>query len=349
MSITPDELQHYVNKDAGLLSEIIHRYKPRIVKPRTNLDLYGFSSVLVGITGDLSTRRTFLVNWQHGVYNHAPENGIRAYLSDAESLIKDFLVVVANTVDRDFLNENGFNNVLVAGLPFAYVKPANVPRANVLLAFPGHSSPSKNNRIASLEQVSYVQFLAQQKPYFDDVFICSYGLDLNQPLFRQASECGIKVILGAHPYDKMSLNRTRALFDSCSHVTTNSIGSHIFYALTCGCKVSFCGPSTAYTTTGDGCLGVEYVSADEITSRYQERRIFSDLNVNIRRLLTDSPLDGIVDVDMGHTIIGKQNVIHDRSILRSVLRWNLSQQLDGYACSLSRRLVSHVGQKFRHS
>lgn len=300
-----------------------------------NLQRYGFGHLLSENLNLTYTPRPFSVSWQHGIYSHESSAQIKPYLVNENHCDTKDLIVVATYKDLAFLRSWGFKNVIVGGLPFCYTTPSRVKKARVLLSFSGHSAESCNQKISICSD--YLYFLLDFKKYFDAIIISEYALDRGSDFYRQAVELGFHVIPGADPADANSLKRTRQILDSVTHVTTNCAGSHIFYALATGCKVSICGPLKDYSFNSEIQLVLDHSSADEVRKSMTYGGQFTSAQVS--RLFVSNPLDGIHDVPFGKEAIGSDFVIHDRRVLMAMLRWSPTGQVSGYIEGAVRRFL----------
>jgi len=101
---------------------------------------------------------------------------------------------------------------------------------------PTHSLAS-DVLMPSTEQ--YVLEIASIKDRFGLVAACVSPYCIAKGLWSsQFTEKGIEAIRGAGIADTNALNRMRALFERFEYVTTDGYGSHVFYALYFGAKVS---------------------------------------------------------------------------------------------------------------
>ena len=299
---------------------------PKHFNQTHNLQRYGFGHLLSEKLNLPFPLRPFSVSWQHGIYSNESFAQVKPYLTSKNHCATKDLIVVATQKDLTFLRSYGFGNVIVAGLPFCYVKPSLALRANVLLVFPGHSAEGEHERVDIPND--YLAYLAEFKKDFDAIIISQYALDWESEFYRQALVMGFKIIPGADPADENSLKRTRQILDSVTHVTTNCVGSHIFYALAAGCKVSICGPLNSYVIDSSMKVRLTHFSTDELLYAMAYGGRFTPAQVN--RLFVTSPLDGIYDIPFGEEAIGSDFVIDDRRVLMAMLRWTLGGQVSGY-------------------
>lgn len=141
-----------------------------------------------------------------------------------------------------FLRQNGFPSSLAAGSPFLYAQPDKtihrIPSSALLLS--AHSTMENSRKI---DQDALVQKNQPLLESFDTVAQCLGGHDaLLTKKSNSKSELTIPWITGAWFTDKNALKRIWILFSSFETIITNHIGSHIPYALACGCNIKFCEP-----------------------------------------------------------------------------------------------------------
>ncbi len=183
---------------------------------------------------------SFPGSWQHGTI--PPWHRLRpeVLVYDAPRSTKRS---VARQDEEAFLREGGYRDVRAIGLPIIYTQPSGLSRIpNSLLVMPTHSLAS-DVLMPSCER--YVEEIAEIKDHFDLVAACVSAYCIARNLWvPQFAEGGIPVARGAGIADTNALNRMRALFESFEYVTTDSYGSHVFYALYFGAKVSIWGTAT---------------------------------------------------------------------------------------------------------
>lgn len=305
--------------------------RPRPIQVTSGIDRYGFSHVLAARCGLPAPPRSF-ANWVHGwIWDEAPN----AESLHCAQMPRDVPVVVRNDVERRALREEGFRHVTVGGLPFAYVPRQHASRnPHALLAIPPHSAEVER---LTCRQQDYMDYLESIRDRFDGVYISIFHLDWEGPMHRAALARGLRVVPGARPDDANSLARTRALFDAFDQVTTNTIGSHLPYALHAGCRFSFCGPMFVYD--GDTLLG----NGNPIGHREARVRRLVEiqspayLRARFGRYFVDSPADGLGDRAFGSREVGTDVLLGSDEIKR-ILGWSPWGQLAGYASGAIRRL-----------
>lgn len=320
----------------GFTSIIEEQLPPSLpTRMRSGVDYYGLSSVLAKRCGRSSVPRSF-ANWVHGwVFN---ENPTPVHLSCA-TLPREMKIVVRNINEKLAMNAAGFTDVIVGGLPFAYVNRQCRHRLpNSLLAFPPHSSAGEYERA---DQCQYLDYLESLRQDFDSIYLSIYHLDVGSPLYKAAQSRGIRVLQGARLDDANSLLRTRHSLDLFTHVTSNVIGSHMLYALYAGCKFSFAGPMHTF----DPSILLDNIKAHKYSSEYIQSVVSSSSEPYLRqrfgRFFVNHPSMGLQDVDFAKDEIGFKSILSLDEI-EDALGWRLLGQINGYASSAKRRLIRNV-------
>ncbi len=307
-------------------------------RSRNTLDRYGFSWLLSNKLKLRSPKRSFSSVWQHGIYFHSP-NGDRIIekyrLSKSDNHTSRYVIVVANEDDCRFVKASGYKNVITGGMPFSYTNNSGISRRNALLAIVAHSGEYEEEKVNLDDE--YLDYLWQFKSDYEELIICAYLFDSDSTFYTKALKMGFQVVCGAHPNDKNSLMRTRALFDYASDVTSNSHGSHIYYALSCGCRTSICGPILEVQHSSEY-KGFNLQKVNDINAIRQFYTINNSDKNNIC-LVSDKPMDGIIDIPIGRKVIGSDFTINDRRVLTSVLRWDKTSQLVGYTLGAKNRFL----------
>ena len=309
---------------------LMYPYKP--IKLISNVDRYGFSDILSEQIALSITPRSF-ANWLHGwswwkvisstelIFDRTQKQWERA--------------IVSNHYEKEILRSEGFKNIWVGGLPFAYTPPSNFERKlDSLLAMPPHSAENEKIRRPYLE---YLDYLESIKNNYSTVCVSIFHLDKNIDLVAEIEKRGLMFIDGARPDDGNSLRRMRAIFDSFEYVTSNTIGSHIIYAIYCGCKTSFCGPMYVY----DESLFRHKDSKTKHSYEYIQNSLnYLSINYLLKHysfLFAATPKDGFLSRDYGKYEIGYFNKMSNKDIM-DALRWGWLNQISGYSSGAIRRM-----------
>jgi hypothetical protein len=157
-------------------------------------------------------------------------------------------LLVHREEEERFLRGCGFGDAIAVGAPFLYSGPMSLKKTpGSLLIVPFHTLDQCNYDYSDYDEESYFTTLDPFLRKFEYVAACIHPSCARKgnwlrPLQRRS----IPWTLGAEVFDRNGLSRVRALFEQFSHVTSNSIGSHIPYAASCDCSVSIYGPQPEF-------------------------------------------------------------------------------------------------------
>jgi hypothetical protein len=302
-------------------------------RPRSNLDRYGFSFLLMK-EADVKYRYRPFCDWIHGWAwweDHLqPED-----LIGPRGHPYDYSLIVGSETEGLILRASGYRNIHVGGLPFSYVPNQKVIRnEHILLAFIAHSA--ENERMHVID-ARYLDFLESQRNQFENIYVSMYSLDRSGRLIDEVVKRGLTPFAGANPNDRNSLVRMRRALEYCANVSSNTFGSHISYALSCDCRVSLFVPMYKYDTVKykdsgfpkDYADRIEYVTS-EAYLRDRWPYLF-DLKIT----------DGYRNLDEGCVYIGCHHRL-DRRQLRAALGWTVGGQVAGYTSGAIRRLLASI-------
>ncbi len=302
------------------------------IRISNGVDRYGFSSVLARKCGLRYVPRSF-ANWIHGwIWSVEPT---ATHLGVAKLPI-DTSIIVRNECEQQVLALEGFTNIRIGGLPFAYIPQCHTARSDAaLLAFPAHSAEAEG---LTTDQQDYFDYLESIKSDFDGVYVSIYYLDLNTSIHKAALARGLRVLQGAKPDDANALIRVRSILDGFKYVTSNVMGSHMLYALYAGCNFSFVGPYYSY----DESVFLTNGNPHGYSKEYIDNSLFLQSEDYVRgrfsRFFAQHPSMGCQDADFAVDSIGERFVLHPREI-KDVLGWSVAGQLTGYAKGATRRIV----------
>jgi len=204
---------------------------------RNNLDRYGFSDILADQLGLPLVPRAFS-DWIHG-WSWWDEH-FQVHDIESTGQRKDIPIVLATKLQMEKAKEFGFTNVQLGGLPICYVKALRSKRdPDALLAFVEHTAESEKFPICDLR---FLDFLADIRHGFSRVCVSVYALDRDKVFLHEIRKRNLIPILGADPYDRNSMLRTRQMLEHFGHVTGNCMGSFIAYAFFFGANVSLFSP-----------------------------------------------------------------------------------------------------------
>lgn len=277
-------------------------------------DYYGALQVAADYCGLRKVPSRFLGSWQHGTMPPWQQIQPEIVVCDAPKSARCF---VARQDEVTFLKAAGYREVRAIGLPIIYTQPSGLLRIpNSLLVMPTHSLAS-HVLVPSTEQ--YVCEIASIKNRFGLVAACVSASCIDKGLWiSQFAEQSIPVIRGAGFTDANALKRMRALFDSFEYVTTDSYGSHVFYALYFGARVSIWGTATPVfreNVLSDGCWTPYPEAVDKLLSEETERKG----EVYLGPLRVD-PWIGVQNVDVGKLMLGHDNKLSPGE-MRTAFGW----------------------------
>jgi len=308
----------------------IYKFKP--INLNSGIDRYGFSDILANEL-NLHYRRRSFANWLHGwIWWKATSSTELMFKDSCKSQSR---LVVSNFHEKEILKNEGFKNIWIGGLPFTYVKNSNFKRKpNSLLAMPPHSA--ENEKIRN-EYYDYLDYLESIKNEYENVYVSIYYLDKSKEIIKKIESRGLKFIDGARPDDINSLRRMRAIFDSFEFITSNTMGSHIIYAIYCGCKTSLCGPMYKYDETlflgNDGKINHDKKYVEDSLYYLSQKYLMEKFQF----LYTQTPINGYFSEEYGKKEIGYYNKMNKEQIL-DALQWHLTGQVNGYSSGAIRRL-----------
>jgi hypothetical protein len=308
----------------------VREFALRLWEKTYGADYYGALQVAAEYCGLSEVPQHFPGDWQHGMippwHRFRPE--IVVY--GAPSSHRCF---VARRDEAEFLRAGGYRKVDAIGLPLIYVNHSGLERIpGSLLVMPTHTLAS-DVLLPSCTQ--YVGEIAAIKDRFSQVVACvSAYCILKNHWVPEFTELGIPIVQGAGIADANSLNRMRALFDSFEYVTTDSYGSHVFYALFCGAKVSIWGTgiqASRENVLKDGGWGPYPDAVDQLFSPETERHA----EVYLAPLRVE-PWRAVQNVELGGQMLGVENKL-SQADLRRVFGWTTWRILAGSVVARGRR------------
>jgi hypothetical protein len=293
-------------------------------------DYYGALKVAAQYCGLSTVPHHFPGVWQHGMippwHRFRPE----IVVFDAARSQRCY---VTRRDEAEFLRAGGYLKAQAIGLPLIYTKHSGFERIpGSLLVMPTHTLAS-DVLLPSCNQ--YVEEIASISSRFSRVVACvsAYCISKNHwvPDFAKR---GIPIVQGAGIADANSLERMRALFDSFEYVTTDSYGSHAFYALYCGAKVSIWGTGTAASRENvlrDGGWSPYPDAVDQLFSAETERNAEAYLAP-----LRVEPWKASQNIELGREMLGFNNKLSPEE-MRTMFGWTPLRNLVGSAVALGRQ------------
>jgi hypothetical protein len=140
--------------------------------------------------------------------------------------------------------------VLPSAAPFLYacemLRADERPERGGTLVFPVHST----RFISANTDHNYIADLAAGlNPSGGTTSVCMYFHDVRKGHHKPYIDRGLNVVSAGHLFDTAFLYRLAALMLTHECVLTNSLGSHVFYAIAAGCSVRIL--DVAYEYSGD--------------------------------------------------------------------------------------------------
>jgi len=305
----------------------MHLNEYKKIAIRNSCDRYGFAYMLA-LQQNLPVVPRSFADWNHGwIWN---DDIIPDQIIDVPNCRKNLSIVVGNSNEGNCLQAEGYTNVVIGGLPFAYVPHQNKrPISGALAAFLPHSSEAQKFDVIL---VDYLDYLASCVTDFSEIYVIVYWLDNSDFLQDEIKRRKLKCVLGAKPDDRDSLIRIRNILEYCPYVTSNTMGSHIAYALYVGCRVSICGNYYEYDYEKYATIHNRLFlnKMNEVQSRFF-------LVNKYPWLFVDHPLQGVSDIRFGRKVVGLDSVLSNDQI-KKALGWTLLGQMSGYSAGIIRKL-----------
>jgi hypothetical protein len=201
------------------------------IKIFTTSDFYGAKSLFseCGFTS---------VSWVHGWKFIEPINQV-SMIDPVESLVDYHLVWTDK--QKQFLIENGITAVEAVGSPFLYIllydhlfPHPKLPTCDIL-AIPPHSIRKGYKRQGIEPYFSYL--VNRYKGKRIQVSLTSVDID-NLDILALCKKYGLIPICGASIDRADTFPYLRELYKSSKVIDTSTIGSHVVFAIACGCKVN---------------------------------------------------------------------------------------------------------------
>lgn len=277
-------------------------------------DYYGALDVAAEHCGLRQVPRCEVGTWQHGAAGPWEQVQPETFVCLSPRAIPCF---VARRDEALYLRAAGYKRVRDIGLPIIYTAAPNIKRIpGSLLVMPTHSLPTDDGSPGFNE---YVSQIAGIRGRFAHVAACVSANCIAKGFWAPQFEGrGISVVPGAWIADANALRRMRVLLESFEYVTTNGCGSHLFYALYFGAKVSLWGnpsPLTRENMLKDGTWAAFPDAADRYLSEETRRKAEQYLGP-----LRVEPWAGVQDRELGAWVLGSNNKLSP-SELRQCFGW----------------------------
>lgn len=280
--------------------------------------------------------------WHHGC--HGPWENVHPGLLTYNSPDKNLKYFVGSTDQELFLKSHGYHRVKAIGLPIIYVAKPEVPRLKKsLLIMPSHSLRGQQDVDRSVIR-NYVEFVSEYTGYYDRVAVCIHHSCIENGLWvDEFKDSCIEIIEGARTDDENALLRQLYLFQQFEDVTTNNWGSHVAYALYCGCKVSISGPYHEKTYS-DALKDGTWARNKEALSLFRSTEVKSRKDAFLSALYR-SPVEGSSDIELGNYFVGMANKVTPLE-MRIQFSPSTTDKITSKAIDLVRRPIAKVYRKF---
>jgi len=300
--------------DVSSLLPPVSEFKLRPWSEWYGADYYGALEVAAEYCGLRKAPPHFSGSWQHGTWPPWQRIQPEVVVYNAP---RSFRCYVARPDEADFLNAAGYRKARAIGLPIIYTRPSGLQRIpNSLLVMPTHSLASD---VLEPSTEQYVRDIASIKDRFGQVTTCVSAYCIARGLWApQFAEHGIPVVRGAGIDDVNALKRMRALFETFEYVTTDSYGSHVYYALYFGAKVSIWGTATPVlreNVLSDAAWTPYPEAVDKLFMEETERKAEEYLGP-----LRVDPWIGTQDVSVSKLMLGDENKLSPEE-MRAAFGW----------------------------
>lgn len=305
-------------------------------------DYYGALQVAAEYCGLNKVPPRLPGNWQHGTWPPWQKIQPEVIVYNAPKMPACF---VARPDEADFLKQGGYRKAHAIGLPIIYTQPSGLNRIpNSLLVMPTHSLASD---VLTPPTEQYVREIASIKDKFSVVAACISAYCIDKGLWvSEFEEQGIQSIRGAGIADVNALKRMRALFETFEYVTTDSYGSHVYYAMYFGAKVSIWG--TAVPVLRENVMSdaawTPYPKAVDILLSEKTNRAGE---VYLAPLRID-PWVGVLDVDISKRMLGDECKLSPEK-MRKAFGWTPPGILSASILDKSRKsTIWRLGSALKH-
>ncbi|MCK9409414.1 MAG: hypothetical protein M0R68_09810 [Bacteroidetes bacterium] len=215
---------------------------PGSLKTQFNIS-YGDNYVAARYCGYDTVPGHIAGEWQHG-WIVSERNIHPEFVVGSDGLSrtrKQRRYYVARKDQQEYLQSQGYSDVIAIGLPILYVNKPNVERfPGSLLVMPVHSLSDTDEHWNDEEYAQYIESIAHK---FTQVVLCVHSSCYKKGNWIKAfKKRNIPALIGADPDDENTHERLAVLFSRFEFVTSNAVGSHIAYAACFGAKPSVAGP-----------------------------------------------------------------------------------------------------------
>lgn len=209
--------------DAAMLERLASDRPQRTRELHLPSAFYGHADALRRYAG-LPRRKRLKVAIEHGV-GLTPS----VWDVDLEAAVPTFVCASPERAAR-YTELASADRVAVAIGPMILYAPRSEPDAATrrLVAFPAHST----HHVDAVYDVDrFARRLERRRGDWDEIEVCVYWRDILRGVHHAYLERGFRCVTAGHMYDPAFLTRLRAILERATVVTSNEIGSYLFYAV----------------------------------------------------------------------------------------------------------------------
>lgn len=282
------------------------------------IDLYGVRHTLAVRAGLKFTPKT-KSSWYHG-WNALPLNDPKLLISCGNyNELKKETYLTNKQNEANLLSKSGFNKVTAVGANFLYAKPRSLPNRipNSTLVVPGHNT---DNCPKNLDINRSLFDIINRIDYSPELIACCIcGSDVLTSSYKNRSKLAFPLVTGAWILDKNALTRMWMIFSAFETIITDTIGSHIAYALACGAKVVVVEPNTRINKEVILAKEPFYKANPKLLDFVLKEKTKSRLRKNFPEIFTASTEDERINT--GYSLLGYENM-KEMEEITSLLEWN---------------------------
>lgn len=245
----------------------------RLITPELHMsnDFYGHATILKDYVG-ISRRRSLKVAVEHGM-----DLSQWVWDGDLASPFGLFLCASQARASAFEARASADKRALAIGPLIRYLPPEEEPQRagpQRVLVIPTHSS----HHVEASYDVA--EFLSRGlEPYAGryEVQVCLYWKDVLRGAADEYRGQGLNCVTAGHIYDPKFLARFRRILRGASAVVTNSIGTHLFYAVLEDKPVWFVEQPVSWSAESNAILARDLPAGDDPGARYTAAgRLFAD-------------------------------------------------------------------------
>jgi len=208
------------------------------IKCESETDFYGLSFILNKYFNNHVPRPIKAHSFKHGWTANRITKFDKQIIMNGE---KDKSHICFNNYQKNILEKNNFSSIKACGAPYLYanelIKNKKPPRiSNSYLIMPAHTLAHIGGDVNSN---SFFQKAVQiaKSDQFSTIAACLHRESINSQVINLLNSMKVCLIKGAQYNRSLTLIEQATMYSQYEYVITNSLGSHILYALFSGCKV----------------------------------------------------------------------------------------------------------------